>query len=81
MKDEPVRQPRARQRGRAYIPEVEDALRVIAETQDYICAERLTPSLVPTPKALIAHGKLAVSKAAAGTGSRTTTAPSSSRRG
>src|SRR5512135_2399083 len=61
MKDEPVRKPRQRQRGRTYGHEVDDAIRVIAETQDYICAERLTPSLVPTAKALIAHGELTVS--------------------
>lgn len=61
MKDDPVRKPRQRQRGRVYSHEVDDAIRVIAETQDYICAERLTPSLVATAKALIAHGELAVS--------------------
>ncbi len=44
MKAEPVRKTRQRQRGRTYGHEVDDALRVIAETQDYICAERLTPS-------------------------------------
>lgn len=62
MKDEPVRKARQRQRGRVYGPEVDDALRVIAETQDYICAERLTPSLVPTAQALMAHGELTVSE-------------------
>ena len=61
MKAEPVRKPRQRQRGRVYGHEIDEALRVIAETQDYICAERLTPSLVPTAKALLAHGELAVS--------------------
>jgi hypothetical protein len=39
------RRPRRRQRGRTYGPEVDDALRVIAESTDYICAERLTPNL------------------------------------
>ena len=39
------RKPRRRQRGRTYGPDVDDALRVIAESMDYICAERLTPSL------------------------------------
>jgi hypothetical protein len=34
---------------------------VIAETLDYICAERLTPSLVPTAELLMAHGELTLS--------------------
>lgn len=50
MKDEPARKARQRQRGRVYGHEVDDAIRVIAETQDYIYAERLTPGLVPTAK-------------------------------
>jgi hypothetical protein len=58
IKAEPVRPPRHRQRGRSYGPAVDDAIRVIAETLDYICAERLTPSLVPTAQLLIAHGEL-----------------------
>jgi hypothetical protein len=44
-----ARHPRARQRGRAYGLEVDDALRVIWETLDYVCAERLTPSWCPPP--------------------------------
>ena len=39
------RKPRAQQRGRVYGPEVDDAIRVIAESLDFICAERLTPAL------------------------------------
>src|SRR5688572_1420712 len=39
------RQPRRRQRGRVYGAGVDDALRVIWESLDYICAERLTPAL------------------------------------
>jgi hypothetical protein len=31
------RKPRRRQRGRTYGPQVDDALRVIAESLDYIC--------------------------------------------
>jgi hypothetical protein len=61
MQTEPVRQPRRRQRGRTYDHEVDDALRVIAESLDYICAERLTPSLLPTAQLLIAHGELVLS--------------------
>jgi hypothetical protein len=62
MQTEPMRHPRQRQRGRSYGPEVDDAIRVIAESLDYICAERLTPGLVPTAQLLIAHGELAVSE-------------------
>ena len=54
------RQPRAEQRDRSYGVEVDDALRVIAETMDYICAERLQPYLVPTARDLAAHGELDV---------------------
>lgn len=39
------RKPRKRQRGRKYGPQVEDAVRVIAESLDHICAERLKPAL------------------------------------
>jgi hypothetical protein len=63
MHDEPVRQARARERGRTYGAAVDDAIRVIAETLDYVCAERLTPGLVPTAQVLIAHGELALSDA------------------
>ena len=61
MTEVPDRKPRQRQRGRTYGHEVDDALRVIAETLDYICAERLTPGLVPTARLLIEHGELAFS--------------------
>lgn len=54
------RQPRRRQRGRAYGHEVDDALRVIWESLDYVCAERLTPALVATARQLARHGELAV---------------------
>jgi hypothetical protein len=46
MSSDMKRRPRPRQRGRTYGPEVDDALRVIHESCDYICAERLTPDLV-----------------------------------
>jgi hypothetical protein len=54
------RQPRAEQRNCSYGAEVDDALRVIAETLDHICAERLQPYLVPTARDLAAHGELDV---------------------
>jgi len=56
----PERKPRSRQRGRSYGPAVDDALRVIAESLDYICAERLTPGLVAMAQQLVAHGELQV---------------------
>ena len=52
------RKPRRRQRGRSYGPDVDDALRVIAESVDYICAERITPSLPWLARHLAAHGEI-----------------------
>jgi hypothetical protein len=54
------RQPRRHQRGRAYGAAVDDALRVIRESLDYVCAERLTPVLVKTAEQLARHGELTV---------------------
>jgi len=59
----PVRKRRERQRGRTYGHEVDDVIRVVAESLDYICAERLTPALAPTAQLLVAHGELVVSEA------------------
>jgi hypothetical protein len=56
-----VRQSRRRQRDRTYGPDVDDALRVIAESTDYICAERLTPNLPWLAQHLAAHGELTIS--------------------
>ena len=53
------RRPRRRQRGREYGAAVDDALRVIWESLDYVCAERLTPALVATAEQLARHGELA----------------------
>lgn len=61
MKCEPVRKVRQRQRGRSYGAEVDDAIRVVAESLDYICAERLTPGLRPTAELLVQHGELRLS--------------------
>ena len=55
------RQARRRERGRTYGPEVTYALRVIAESLDHICAERLQPNLVWVGKHLAAHGELVLS--------------------
>jgi transposase InsO family protein len=53
-----ARQPRSRQRTRTYGAPVDDALRLIWETLDYVCAERLTPALVSTAHLLAHHGEL-----------------------
>jgi transposase InsO family protein len=53
-----ARVPRARQRARTYGAPLEDALRLIWETLDYICAERLTPALLSTAQLLAHHGEL-----------------------
>jgi glutamine synthetase adenylyltransferase len=55
------RHPRQSQRGRTYGSEVSHALRVIAESFDYLCAERLTPNLVWMANHLAAHDELEVS--------------------
>jgi hypothetical protein len=61
MKGSLKRKARRKQRGRTYGAEVEDALRVIAPTFDYICAERLAPNLVWMAQHLARHGELEVS--------------------
>lgn len=55
------RQPRQGQRGRTYGSEVSYALSVIAESFDYLCAERLTPNLVWMANHLATHGEMVVS--------------------
>lgn len=54
------RKPRLRQRSRTYGADVDDALRVIDESFDHICADRLTPNLVWMAEHLTAHGELEV---------------------
>lgn len=49
---------RRKQRGSVFGPEVDDALRVIGESMDYICPERLTPNLRWLAKHLSAHGEM-----------------------
>ncbi|HSH77486.1 MAG TPA: hypothetical protein VLA19_03025 [Herpetosiphonaceae bacterium] len=53
-----ARRPRTTPRSRSYGAAVEDALRLIWETLDYLCAERLTPVLVTTAQQLAHHGEL-----------------------
>lgn len=55
------RTPRQKQRGCTYGPEVNYALSVIAESFDYLCAERLTPNLVWMANHLAIHGEMVVS--------------------
>jgi len=52
------RKKRSRERGREYGVEVDDAIRVIARSLDYPCAERLQPNLVWMAVHLRAHGEL-----------------------
>ncbi len=52
------RQPRQHQRGNTYDHHLDDALRMLAETLDWICAERLTPALPGLAQILAQHGEL-----------------------
>lgn len=61
MKGNLTRQRRQKQRGRTYGPAVDDALRVIAESADHLCAERLTPNLVWLAEHLARHQELEAS--------------------
>ncbi len=56
------RKPRRRHRGRQYGADVDDALRVISESSDHICAERLQPNLEWMAKHLAHHGELMLSE-------------------
>lgn len=58
MKTDLRRQKRRKQRGRTYGVEVHAVLKVIAESYDYICAERLQPNLVTMAEQLAAHGEV-----------------------
>jgi hypothetical protein len=55
-----ARHPRTVQRAKSYSAAVDDAIHLIWETLDFICAERLTPALLPTAQLLIQHGELAL---------------------
>ena len=56
----PNRKKRKRQRGRKYGAKVDDAMRIIGSTLDWICAERLTPGLVEIALHLARHGEMIV---------------------
>ena len=53
-----ARKSRLKPRGCTYGADVDDALRVIAESVDWLCAERLTPNLVWLAEHLATHGEL-----------------------
>lgn len=54
------RELRTQQRGRTYGPRVARAVQIIAESLDYPCAERLTPTLVWMAHHLAAQGELQI---------------------
>jgi hypothetical protein len=58
MHQDLARRPRRRQRGRSYGHQLDLALRIIAESVDYVCAERLRPNLVWLAQHLAHHGEL-----------------------
>ena len=61
LKGDLTRKSRVRQRGRSYGPELESAVRLVARSLDFPCAERLQPALVPIAQALASHGELVLS--------------------
>lgn len=61
MNSDLSREQRRIQRGRTYGVEIHAALKVIDESYDHICAERLQPSLPAMAKHLAAHGELELS--------------------
>lgn len=60
------RHPRQTQRGRTYGADVDDALRIIAESYDYITPERMAPDLARMATHLARHGELRLTPALIG---------------
>ena len=58
----PIRKYRSKQRGRTYGSEVLSAVRVVAEALDWICAERLQPTLAKTAAHLALFDELHVTE-------------------
>ena len=56
----PYRRKRKRERSRYYGEDVEEAIAIIADTLDWICAERLKPGLPQMAKQLAAFGEMEV---------------------
>jgi hypothetical protein len=52
------RKPRQVERGVTYGVAVREVVRVVWESLDYVCAQRLTPSLLPTARHLASFGEL-----------------------
>jgi len=63
MRSDLKRKLRYKQRGRSYGSEVDDALRVILESYDGICAERLVGNLDKMAAQLQQHGEMVVTEA------------------
>lgn len=57
------RRKRKRERGVSYGIELEDAIRVISESYDYICPERIVPNIISMAKQLERHGELKITPA------------------
>jgi hypothetical protein len=55
-----ARKKRKRERGYTYGAEVQDAVKVIARSMDYPCAERLQPNLLWMAEHLARHGEIAI---------------------
>ncbi|MGI8826740.1 MAG: integrase [Chloroflexota bacterium] len=55
------RRPRRGGRGRTYGAATEDVIRVVWESLDYVCTERLTPALLPTARHLAIFGEVHLS--------------------
>jgi hypothetical protein len=58
LKGDLRRHPRQQQRGRTYDTAVGDVVRRVAESFDYVCAERLAPNLSWMARCLAQHGEL-----------------------
>jgi hypothetical protein len=60
MSQEIKRQTRQKQRGKSYGPEVKAVVKIVAESLDWVCAERVQPGLLETAEQLERHGELAL---------------------
>jgi len=65
MQSAPKLKPHQKQRGRTYDAECDQALHTIWESQNYICAEMLTPMLLSTAQQLAQEGVLCLTAALA----------------
>lgn len=59
----PIRKQRHRERGATYGPDIRRIVGVVAESLDWICAERLRPVLAETARHLASFGELQVTEA------------------